>query len=411
MELLSLNLFKNQNVENRCFNRINVVGTVAVILVVCGCLYLYFNENRLLFITSMSTASTEFKKPDIRGYIEKRLNAINTRTSLFKIFYYTPFYSYETWFGLGSRPFTKCMYKNCFTSLNQSERNSSDAVLVSMRHLMKKNLPEFRNSHQLWVFVMFESPMHRFQSYSPYNGFFNITLTYKRSSDIFLPHGQVKGVEKPMLSTNIKRTSSQKTKLVAWFVSNCYTQSRRERYVQELNKYIKVDIYGKCGKLKCPKNLNLGGVTDPCLMLLNKTYKFYLSFENSLCKEYITEKLWRTLKLDVVPVVLGAADYSDVLPPKSYIDVRDFASPRSLADYLQYLDRNPEEYEKFFAWKRQFTVTDREPMECKICEYLNKHSRHQFEGKTVARLDLFWNKNKDCERPKTFYKNIANVTV
>ena len=31
-----------------------------------------------------------------------------------------------------------------------------------------------------------------------------------------------------------------KTKMVAWFVSNCYSKSGREEYVKELQKYIEV---------------------------------------------------------------------------------------------------------------------------------------------------------------------------
>ena len=34
-------------------------------------------------------------------------------------------------------------------------------------------------------------------------------------------------------------------------------------------------------------------------------YMFYLSFENSLCDDYVTEKLWGWLKRDIVPVVMG----------------------------------------------------------------------------------------------------------
>ena len=40
-------------------------------------------------------------------------------------------------------------------------------------------------------------------------------------------------------------------------------------------------------------------------MDINNNYYFYLAFENSLCDEYITEKFFRTLKFNTVPVVMG----------------------------------------------------------------------------------------------------------
>ena len=57
-------------------------------------------------------------------------------------------------------------------------------------------------------------------------------------------------------------------------------------YARELAKYIGVDIYGSCGTKRCPRN------SDQCFDMLNKDYKFYLAFENSNCKDYITEKFY-----------------------------------------------------------------------------------------------------------------------
>lgn len=48
-----------------------------------------------------------------------------------------------------------------------------------------------------------------------------------------------------------------------------------------------MDIYGSCGPLKCSR-LN----TKKCFQLLNQDYKFYLAFENSNCRDYITEKFY-----------------------------------------------------------------------------------------------------------------------
>lgn len=63
------------------------------------------------------------------------------------------------------------------------------------------------------------------------------------------------------------------------------------RLVKTLQKYVTVDIYGKCGPLVCPRR-----DMATCTKMLDEEYKFYLSFENSLCYDYLTEKLIRGLK-------------------------------------------------------------------------------------------------------------------
>ena len=80
-----------------------------------------------------------------------------------------------------------------------------------------------------------------------------------------------------------------KTKMAAWFVSNCGAASGRNNVVNELKKYFNVDVFGRCGK-PCPKN------NKKCFTQLTTDYKFYFSFENSNCKDYITEKVyWNAL--------------------------------------------------------------------------------------------------------------------
>ena len=56
---------------------------------------------------------------------------------------------------------------------------------------------------------------------------------------------------------------------------------------------------------------------------------------------------------DVIPIALGARpeDYAAVAPPKSYIHVDDFESPKHLAEYLLTLDRNDDLYNEYFRWK------------------------------------------------------------
>ena len=61
---------------------------------------------------------------------------------------------------------------------------------------------------------------------------------------------------------------------------------------------------------------------------------FYLSFENSLCEDYVTEKLWQWLRRDIVPLVMGQANYSAIVPPHSVINALDFSVPKDLGVFL-----------------------------------------------------------------------------
>ena len=92
-------------------------------------------------------------------------------------------------------------------------------------------------------------------------------MTYRKDSDIAAPYGWIVPIDQPALGP-FQTTFNQPTKLadlrkdfvgdikvkkklVAWIVSNCDTDSEREKYVEELRKYIPVDIYGSCGENFC----------------------------------------------------------------------------------------------------------------------------------------------------------------
>lgn len=67
------------------------------------------------------------------------------------------------------------------------------------------------------------------------------------------------------------------------------------------NFFVQVDIYGFCGDFKCPRSS-----ADKCFEVLDHDYKFYLAFENSNCKDYITEKFFvNALGRNILPIVMG----------------------------------------------------------------------------------------------------------
>ena len=102
-----------------------------------------------------------------------------------------------------------------------------------------------------------------------HRNFFNWTWTYKQESDIPDPYGyliQKKGHPVPINDPQVPNHNGTyffknavldmklKKNLVFWAVSHCQTYSHRELYVEILKKYIPVDIFGRCGPLKCPTN-------------------------------------------------------------------------------------------------------------------------------------------------------------
>lgn len=113
--------------------------------------------------------------------------------------------------------------------------------------------------------------------------------------------------------------------------------------------WLQVDIYGSCGSYKCSRS-----TAGKCFEILDHEYKFYLAFENSNCKDYITEKFFvNALNRNILPIVMGARpeDYVQAAPYRSYIHVDEFASAKELAEYLTVLDQNDELYNSYFRWK------------------------------------------------------------
>ena len=131
---------------------------------------------------------------------------------------------------------------------------------------------------------------------SPMANYFNWTMTYRWDSDMVGPYGYVKPIGnvpihpnksqmKEYLSNSKVNYADGKTKMAVWFVSNCNSKSKRNEMAKELQKHTNVDVYGGCGTMNCPRNKE-----DNCREMAAKIYKFYMSLENSLCQDYVTEK-------------------------------------------------------------------------------------------------------------------------
>lgn len=53
--------------------------------------------------------------------------------------------------------------------------------------------------------------------------------------------------------------------------------------------------------------------TDELYTFISR-YKFIISYENSVCEDYVTEKIWRTLIVGSVPIYFGAPNIKVCVP-------------------------------------------------------------------------------------------------
>ena len=247
----------------------------------------------------------------------------------------------------------------------------------------------------------------------PFENYFNLTMGYLTNSDIHIPYGWIEPLESAPktekerlnLQTIVRESAINpargKSKLAIWLVTNCQARSNRLEYVRQLQKFVPIDIISSKGKGGgedlCPKEKN----DDVCYDMIEQTYKFYLSFENSICKEYVTEKFFNAIARNIVPIVLGGADYASIAPRHSYINALDFR-PQQLAEYLIELDRNDHLYAEYFWWKPHYRVlnlhhSNKEAF-CNLCSVL--HSNNPMKTKISNGLQKWYVTQSDCQRPK-----------
>lgn len=352
------------------------------------------NKRNAKFITKIASRNLAAKRH--KWSIDNKVKTVKGKLVLL----YTPLFEELPWKGLlNTFQFTHfrdqpCSVTNCTLSYDKRLFYHSDVVIFHARDIRstyKINLLHRRRPKgQIWVYFDLENPDNSQLNLSEFHGMFNWTMTYENNADIHLPYGSYTKVipgEQPQLE---KIDLANKDRLVVWTVSNC--GGLREKYVQRLTHHIRVDIFGSCAdyyyqpKLEeeeCPK------ATKECDSLL-KRYKFYLSFENGNCVDYITEKYWGSpLELGIVPVVLGGADYKNIAIPGSYINALDFPSVTALGDYLLYLDKNDTAYMKYFEWRKMYKVdghlkTDsfnkHYPWTCDLCEKAQNPEHKVYES-------------------------------
>ena len=148
------------------------------------------------------------------------------------------------------------------------------------------------------------------------------------------------------------------SRLLVTAVSNCHDYAGRTAYLRALRDALGERFINLGSCVPSGPRMSRDGSNERAVISAERTFIsrgfFYLALENANCEDYITEKLGRALLSGVVPVVFDAPQslaggtanglrvpgYDRVLPPRTYVNVADFASASELAAHLEQVAAN-----------------------------------------------------------------------
>lgn len=290
-----------------------------------------------------------------------------------------------------------------FSDINETDLYDVEAYLFYGSQINIKKLP-LRKAYHIWGLYHEESPRNLEElMHEPMLMLFNFSATFSRHSDVPFPLQYLDSIEditsrKYFVPTSVKNKYLNEISPIMYLQSDCETSTERDIYVKELMKFIKVDSYGIClNNKELPKKFTedyLNNLNEDGFLHFVARYKFVIAIENGICEDYITEKLWRPIKVGSVPIYFGSPTIKDWLPnDKSVILLEDFPTPKVLSDHINKLLNNDTMYEEYLEHKTKQIITNAElvkesrerpyqrdglvaveTLECLVCEHLHNRT-------------------------------------
>ncbi|XP_061166081.1 alpha-(1,3)-fucosyltransferase 10-like [Saccostrea echinata] len=339
--------------------------------------------------------------------IEKKLHQSSIKNDIGNITKLHPTILWWTTYGGKTDENITCGEIKCRVSVDRTLKSHKNvmAIVFYGTSLELADMPLPRNPDVIWALKHEESPKNNdfMFSHEEIMTLFNYTSTFKRQSDYPLPTQSLPNLDYLLDRTFVvdTKTKSEMRKTedlapVLYVQSDCGAPSDRDQFVKLLQKYISVDSYGRCLHNKdLPEHIrfefgkSMAGMHHDDFFKLAAKYKFTLAMENAVCEDYMTEKLWRPLRLGSLPIIFGSPKVKDYLPSnKSAILITDFKSAEQLANFLKELDESDEKYNEYLKFKFSNTIEN---------QYLISHMQSREWGDFSAIQ----------KTPKKFYSHMS----
>ena len=227
-----------------------------------------------------------------------------------------------------------------------TDNKSSDAVLS---YLALNDL-KFKRVFDGQIVVLFTLEREGSPSYPlPPPDHYDIKVSYRRDSSIPVPYMCINNLAlrlvemgQPDVPVGRKQTAS--------FISNCIKW--RVDYVAEMMKIVHIDQWGACLKNTVGdfSKTRWSYHENSKLEFMEKhSYKYLISFENTVDDDYITEKVYHGYLTRTIPIYYGDKSVFDVVPGNHTLIYANDYTPKELAELMKRIDSNDTLYAQYFA--------------------------------------------------------------
>jgi len=326
-------------------------------------------------------------------------------------------------------------------STNKQQFINADAIIFSpvfdhnwpLSQDIRTEIEKYRRQPQVFAFLQREAPFNthseRTESLAAYNNFFTDTITFRLDStlpdihttlfdiqvkDSVIPENHFYDEEK-LVADFANYVIPNKTKGALSVIFNCGNQNRL-KLVAELLRLLKfpdgsraLEVGGGCrdkiyklAGISDAETLNLARGKFTGVTSLSKDYYFYLSFENTHCNDYITEKFFHHgISSKTVPVVSGApkSSYSKIVNETGFLYVEDFENTEQLANVMNEYLSGKRDYSKFFTWRKYVKnmISQKQGNNlCALCQKLYEIRETEENPERIGDINDWWFHKSGC---------------
>ncbi|XP_046853900.1 4-galactosyl-N-acetylglucosaminide 3-alpha-L-fucosyltransferase 9-like isoform X1 [Xenia sp. Carnegie-2017] len=350
VEELSFNINMATLSLKRCTSRIRTF----VVLLLVGCLtIIYLKKSTFVSISASiseitSTHKSETKspfKPETTSTAALKATFARLRSDKIVLLYWGKFFGSPPTVFVGVWPKGdkkgKCPVA-CEVTADHERAKEANAMIMNSRDPYP--LPPFKDVP--WILTGVENPVYTpALSDGNFMSQFHLHRSYRLDSDFPTPLFKKPNLNPPIPFEN-------KTDRIMACFSNC--EPVRTAYLRHLMKHVHVDSYGVCLRNKDGLIERYGHDYRKAKRERERLYKFVIVFFNQDCDYFVDEKIQDAFNAGAVPVVMSTDKIYEFLPgnlKNAIINVRDFKSPKELAERLKFLMKNKIEYNKYLEWK------------------------------------------------------------